>query len=133
MPARVEQLADLMAGQSRPPPLDVVGESLEALDAKPEPVRPHDDLAPQLVLVRIAQVRRARGPQSLGEVDRVGRLAREVLLKRNGLDFGLQPGQDHLVFGRRAKVVHRLKRLSPSPARGWGATILPPSRGGGSG
>src|SRR5450759_4826491 len=116
MPARVEHLANLVARDSRPSPLHVVGQALEALDAEAEPVRPHDDLAPQLVLVGVAQVRRAGGAQSRGEIHGIRWLAREVLLERNRLDLGLEPSEDDLVFRGSTKVVHRAKDYLPPPS-----------------
>src|SRR5207245_11285841 len=63
VPPRVEHLRDLVGGESDPVPRDVVGEALEAAGEIPESVDRRDDLPPQLVLRRVAQVGSARGLQ----------------------------------------------------------------------
>jgi len=109
MTGGVEHLANLGARDMCLAPLDVVRQALKAQHPEPETVRLGDDPAPQLVLVGVAQLRRSGGLQRLGQVDRVGRLAREILLERNRVDLSLQPREDHLVFGRHAHVIHGAK------------------------
>src|SRR5207245_4239091 len=78
---RVDQLTDLVGAEPEAPPRDVAAQALKAAAALAEPVRSGDDLAPQVVLRLVAQVRAARRLQRQRQVRRIRRVADEVGLE----------------------------------------------------
>src|SRR5213080_4008201 len=109
--AGVQHLRDLGGRELEAPPVDVVAQALEAPLPLAEAVQRLDDLAPQVVLRLVAQVRRPGRLQDRRQVGGVGRVADDVGLEVGGFYLRLQPGEDDLVLGRGAQIIHTDRQL----------------------
>ena len=103
---RIKKLAHVVGGEPEPSPHDVIAEPLEAARALAKAVNGGDDLASQLVLCRILEIRRPCRLENRREAGGIGRVADDVGLEVRRLDLRLQPGEDDLVLRRASEVFH---------------------------